>query len=102
MKRRDFLAAGLSMAGPWAVRFAYGQPITARGAVVIGVDKVGNLQPLKGAGSGARSMAAWLAAEGFDVKPFVDGPNSPVRANDIFMAVDEFVRRGTLDQRHCR
>jgi hypothetical protein len=98
MKRRDFLVAGVSMASAWAARSARGQPIKTRGAVVIGVDRVGNLQPLKSAGSGARSMAAWLAAEGFDVKPFVDAPNSPVRANDIFMAVDEFVRRGTLDQ----
>lgn len=98
MKRREFMTASLSVAGAVSMRSLRAQPTPSkRGAVVIGVDKVGTLQPLAAARSGARAVAAWLTAEGFEVKLFVDDPR-PVRANDLFEAVNAFVKRGTLDQ----
>ena len=98
MKRRDFLAVCISMAGVFAVRPVLAQPGGSnRGAVVIGVDKAGDLPKLKAAVSGARTVAEWLKREGFDVKLFVDDVN-PVMASDLFAAINAFVDRGTLDQ----
>ena len=39
-----------------------------KAAVVIGVNKTGDLQPLKSAAKGARRVARWLEGEGFRVK----------------------------------
>lgn len=98
MKRREFLATGLSMAGAFAMRSAYGQPAPSnRAAVVIGVDKVGSFQPLRAARSGAIAVADWLKGEGFEVALLVDDPN-PVRTGDLKAAIKTFVNRGTLDQ----
>src|SRR5262245_23047771 len=98
MERREFLAAGLSLAGAFATRSAYSQPVTSnRAAVVIGVDKVGSLDPLRAARSGAKSVADWLKVEGFDVKLIVDEAN-PVRVSDVKAAIKPLVERGTLDQ----
>src|SRR5438046_3122848 len=98
MKRRQFLAAGFSMAGAIATRSANGQVAPAnRAAVVIGVDKVGGFQPLRAASSGAKSVADWLKLEGFDVKLIVDD-TGPVRAADLKAAIKTLIDRGTLDQ----
>ena len=87
------------MAGTFASRTVLGQPPRpkVRAAVVIGVDKAGNLPVLRGAASGAQMVASWLAAEGFEVTLFVDD-GKPVRADQIFEAVAELVGRGTLEQ----
>lgn len=99
MRRRNFLAMGVSVAATLAARAAVGQEETQRkrAAVVIGVNKAGNLPVLNAASSGARMVATWLAAEGFEVRQFVDD-GKPVRVSEIFDAIDAFVRRGTLDQ----
>jgi hypothetical protein len=90
---------GAAMAGTLAVKSVLAQPATplTRAAVVIGVDKSGNLPVLSAAKSGARMFAGWLRSEGFEVKLFVDDGQA-VRVSDIFDAISEFVRRGTLDQ----
>src|SRR2546428_12574205 len=96
MKRRDCLAAGITMAGAFAVRPVRAQPgDSSRAAVVIGIDKAGDLPKLRAARSGARTVAEWLKGEGFDVKLFVDDEN-PVKANELFAAVNALVNRGTL------
>lgn len=98
MRRRDFLAAGTAMVGALAAPALRGQPTpVTRGAVVIGVDKVGGLAPLRAARSGAVSMASFLTAEGFDVKLLVDD-QKPVTAGDLKAAIKAYVNAGTLDQ----
>ena len=62
-----------------------------RAAVVIGVDKTGTLQPLKSAAAGAKEVAAWLKAEGFDVKLLTDQAK-PVTARAIADALVPFVQ----------
>src|SRR4051794_12250176 len=99
MERRDFLATGLSIAGALATRSVQGQPtIVTRAAVVVGIDQVGSARPLKAARAGARAMAAWLTAEGFDVRLLVDDPGTPVKASDVYEAVNGYVRRDTVEQ----
>src|SRR5204863_7080331 len=100
MKRRDFLAAGILTAGAFTMRRVLSTPTPGpkpknRGAVVIGVDKVGNLPTLKAAGSGARKTADWLHKEGFDVRLFVDD-GKQVAAPELLDAVDGFINAGTL------
>jgi hypothetical protein len=95
MRRRHFLAGSVSAAGALG-RLAHGQP-AKRAAVVIGVDRVGDLPRLNAAASGARTVADWLTAEGFEVKRFTDG-QQPVRVGDIKAAIRELIDRGTLEQ----
>jgi Caspase domain len=96
MRRREFILGAISSAA-LAVRPARGQTTPlARAAVLIGVNKAGNLPVLRAASSGAHAMATWLNGEGFEVKLFVDDTN-PVRVSDVFDAIDELVSRGTLD-----
>ena len=76
---------------------AQGGASSARAAVVIGVNKTGNLPVLRAAVSGAKSIANWLTAEGFEVKLIVDD-NGPVTADAIKRAVTALVDRGTLTQ----
>src|SRR5205809_2891 len=65
MERRAFLGAGIALTGAFAVRPLRAQPgNSSRAAVVIGVDKPGNLPKLRAAGSGARTIAEWLKTEG--------------------------------------
>ncbi|TAK46582.1 MAG: caspase family protein [Betaproteobacteria bacterium] len=99
MRRRDFLAIGASLTGTFAARAALGpgKPHRARAAVVIGVNKAGNLPVLKAAASGARMVGSWLEVEGFEVRLFVDDDKS-VKVGEIFDAIDHYVGRGTLDQ----
>jgi hypothetical protein len=100
MKRREFLATSLAMAWALGTGTAWAQPgrPKVRAAVVIGVNKPGDLPKLDGAASGARAVAQWLRDEGFsDVKLFADD-EGPVRAVTISDAVGALVDRGTLDQ----
>src|SRR5437899_3038990 len=96
MRRRDLLVGGMSVTGALLARSAYSQ-LVKRAAVVVGVDRVGDLTPLRGAASGAREVAAWLRAEGFEVKLFEDS-QGPVTVNSLITAITELVRRGNLEQ----
>ena len=95
MRRRDVLVLGASLVGALAARGALTQPrpSLARAAVVIGVDRAGDLTPLRAAVSGAREFADWLEAEEFEVKRFFDD-GGPVAVGDIKTAVKELVGRG--------
>ena len=98
MERRNFLSYGLSIPGLWSIRSALAQPVAGpRAAVVIGVDKAGDLPILRAAKSGARKVAEWLTGEGFDVNLFVDG-DKPVRVAELFDAINAAVARGNLSQ----
>src|SRR5690242_7443038 len=97
MKRREFLAAGVTLSGAAAARrFGLFQP-TTRAAVVVGIDKVGDLPKLRAAAAGATAMSGWLAAEGFDVTALTDGAG-PVRFSDFFAAVKKYVDNPALAQ----
>lgn len=97
MRRRDFLAMSVAMTVAARTVIVQGAESKVRAAVVIGVDKPGNLPALKGAASGARSVADWLRVEGFEIRLFVDD-GSPVKADAIYQAIAGLVDRGTLDQ----
>src|SRR5262249_16818963 len=70
---------------------------STRAAVVIGVNKTGNLPILRAAVSGAKSVSEWLRAEGFEVNLIVD-EDAPVTADSVKRAITAFVNRGTLQQ----
>src|SRR5947207_1986915 len=97
MRRRDLVLGGAALATSLRAGAVFGQPAKKRAAVVIGVNRAGNLQVLSAAASGAQDVARWLEAENFEVKLFTDATKA-VRVNDIFDAVSELVNRGTLDQ----
>lgn len=97
MRRREFLVLGGSLAGALAARPGFAQQKLVRAAVVIGVDKAGNLPALSAAASGAEAVADWLAREGFEVKRFTDDVGE-VRITPIVDVIQELVERGTLDQ----
>jgi Caspase domain len=99
MRRRDVLLGGLA----WAQLAASGNAMaqgggpSTRAAVVIGVNKTGDLPVLRAAVSGAKSIAEWLTGEGFEVKLIVD-EGQPVTADAIKKTVTALVDRGTLTQ----
>jgi hypothetical protein len=98
MKRREFVGASLTAAAAIALRKSLAQTSSKnRAAVVIGVDKVGDLPKLKAASSGAASVAQWLSGEGFEVKLLSD-VDKPVKASDVFDTISALVNRGTLEQ----
>jgi len=100
MKRRDFIVTGILTAGALAAQRIRGTPTPGprnRGAVVIGVNKVGQLPKLRAAVAGAHSVADWLKRESFEVKLFVDD-DAPVEVEQLKRAIKDFVDRGTLDQ----
>lgn len=97
MRRREFLAAGVAVAGSVLVRPARAQPTAKRAAVVIGVDKAGDLPPLRAAKSGARAVAEFLRNEKYDVKLLID-EEGPVKAATIHETIDAYVKRGTISQ----
>lgn len=68
-----------------------------KAAIVIGVDKPGDLPPLTAAASGALQVGNWLSKEGFTVKRFVD-TKRPVVVGDLYNAIDRLLTLGTLDQ----
>jgi Caspase domain len=68
-----------------------------RGAVVIGVNKTGELTPLESAAAAAEDVARWLQGEGFKVVKLTDA-EKPVTAAAIRRAVTKFVDAGTYEQ----
>ncbi|MGB8401257.1 caspase family protein [Bradyrhizobium sp.] len=97
MRRRDVLIGGLAWAQLLASRRARAQGPSTRAAVVIGVNRTGNLPILQAAAAGAKSVAQWLAGEDFDVTSIVDDAQ-PVTAAAIKQAVTGLVNKGTLTQ----
>jgi hypothetical protein len=97
MRRRDLIAMTAAMAGTAIARPLVAQPSLVRAAVVIGVNKAGNLPVLNAAASGAKQVGDWLDKEGFSVKRFTDD-QGPVKASDLFDAISALVDKGTLDQ----
>jgi hypothetical protein len=99
MRRRTFLICGVGLASQLFGHYsaAQGDKRGPRAAVVVGVDKAGDLPALHGAAAGAHQIADWLGGEGFEVKLFADDQKR-VRVGEIFDAIDELVGRGTLDQ----
>jgi hypothetical protein len=69
----------------------------SRVAIVIGVNKTGNLPVLRAAVSGAQRFGSWLAGEGFDVFYFVDEQNA-VTANAIANQITALVDQGIAEQ----
>ncbi|MER8565085.1 caspase family protein [Mesorhizobium sp. M0924] len=74
-----------------------------RAAVVIGVNKTGELPTLQGSATGAEAVAAWLRKEGFDlVQVFTDvdanGDNKEVTAAMLKTAVKGIVLKGIYSQ----
>lgn len=97
MQRRPFLLTG-ALAGLAPIRPVWSQPRPRqRAAVVIGVDKAGDLPKLRAAASGAREVETLLKAEGYDVTPLVDD-ETPVTVDRIFAAIDAYIRKGTIEQ----
>jgi hypothetical protein len=99
MRRRDLLVGGMALAQVVASRNSLGQPAapSTRAAVVIGVDKAGDMPVLRAAVSGARQVADWLKAEGVEVFLHVDDAQ-PVTAQAVKQTVTALVNRGTLTQ----
>lgn len=96
MRRRDFLIGGAA-ATSWLLSSGALANKGNCAAVVIGVNKAGNLPTLGAAVSGAQSVAQWLKGANFEVKLFVD-EHVPVKASALFDSINELVQRGTLDQ----
>ena len=71
-------------------------------AIVVGVNKTGDLPVLKDAAAGAGRVAEWLANEGYQTQALLDektpGVRTPVRAHDIFTAVAAALEPGTCEQ----
>ncbi|MEL0587211.1 MAG: caspase family protein [Candidatus Thiodiazotropha sp. (ex. Lucinoma kazani)] len=61
-----------------------------KAAVVIGVDKTGNLTKLKSAAAGADAVADWLRGEDYDVECLTDR-SGQVRARDVEDAIAKLV-----------
>jgi hypothetical protein len=61
-----------------------------KAAVVIGVNKTGNLTPLTSAAPGAERVAKWLESEGFDVKCITDNGGA-VDYQQVENAIESFV-----------
>lgn len=107
MNRRQLLRliAGSMAAASYRSGIADSHQNFSRAAVVIGINKSGDLPKLDAAAPGAIRVAEWLRQEGFQVREFVDEKTiqnssvySPVRAADIFDAVNGLVQLGTLEQ----
>jgi len=99
MRRRDFIGLSIaSIAGLAATSVAaQGRRPAVRAAMVIGVNRAGNLPVLNAAASGARQVADWLRSEGFEVRLFTDHERS-VGTRELINTMAELVNRGTLDQ----
>ncbi len=69
-----------------------------RGAVVIGVNKTGELPILQAAGSGARNFAAWARGQGIEVALLTDGKKRAVTVQMVKTAIRRYVDAGTYDQ----
>lgn len=96
MRRRAFLCNGLALITALEARVSLAKTKN-RAAVAIGVDRPSYVQPLKGAASGAKDVADWLAGEGFKVTLLSDAVK-PVHLNDVFNSIKSLVDAGTIDQ----
>jgi hypothetical protein len=77
--------------------------MTARSAVVIGVDRTGGLPLLKGAAADAKRVADWLDGEGFEVRLLTDTKagnraTGEVTAESVVGEVGSIVAQGTCEQ----
>jgi hypothetical protein len=73
MKRREFIGQNATIAAALASRLRLsGQPQQSRAAIVIGVDKAGDLPKLRAAASGAHKIADALRGERSGTTLFVD------------------------------
>jgi hypothetical protein len=99
VRRRDLLVGfGAVVARPFVARGQSMHPLPGRrAAVVIGVDKATDLQPLKAAASGARLMEKWFRDHGFTVETLIDD-SGPVRAFAVQSAIEKLIKPGALDQ----
>ena len=74
----------------------------SKAAIVIGVNKTGDLPVLKDAAAGAGRVAVWLEGEGYQTQPLLDektpGFFKPVLARDIFAAVAAALEPGACEQ----
>ncbi|RBO85538.1 caspase family protein [Nocardia puris] len=68
-----------------------------RAAVCIGVDRVGGLDPLTAAASGAAAMAAWARAQGCTVAPHTD-LEGPVHRREVLATIKALVDERIYDQ----
>ncbi len=68
-----------------------------KAAIVIGVNKTGDLPVLNAAVLGATQVADWLRREDFQVKKSFD-TKRPVVASDLYTAIDKLIDQGTLEQ----
>ncbi|MCZ7556157.1 MAG: caspase family protein [Bacteroidia bacterium] len=68
-----------------------------RCAVVIGVNKTGDMPVLQAAVSGAQQFAAWATAQGINVSLLTD-ENESVSLGDIKNAIRHYVRQRTFNQ----
>jgi len=64
--------------------------MTKKAAVVIGINKTGNLTKLNSAAAGADAVADWLRGEDYDVECLTDR-SKPVRARDVEDAIAKLV-----------
>jgi len=70
-----------------------------RAAVLIGVDRAGDMPPLKDAAKGARRMEQWARSQKIDViEVFTDENNGSVDVGDIKKAVKRIIASGNVDQ----
>lgn len=69
-----------------------------RAAVVIGVDRTGELTVLEGCATGAQAVARWLRKEGFDTIELTDANDKVVTAAMVMQAVSTFVSAQTYHQ----
>jgi hypothetical protein len=70
-----------------------------RTAVLIGVDRSGQLPVLRDAARGARRMEGWARAQGFkDVRVFTDEHGTAVDVGEVKKAIFEIVDAGTTEQ----
>ena len=67
-----------------------------RAAVVIGVDKAGDLPALRAAASGAKAVATWARDQGYDVQLFTDA-TGPVAGKPIKDAISRLVASRTYE-----
>lgn len=72
--------------------------MSKRAAVVIGVDRTGELTVLEGCATGAEAVAKWLREEGFDTIELTDANDKVVTAAMVMQAVSNFVSAQTYHQ----
>ncbi|MFN0059594.1 MAG: caspase family protein [Planctomycetota bacterium] len=69
-----------------------------RAAVCIGVDRAGNLPPLRAAAAGAKEFAAWAEGQGCETKLLTDADDGDVSLRQITKAIAGFVSAGVYEQ----